>query len=54
MVAGEIPRRDPELIAAAIIGLVVQPATFLQYGRLGPKLSGMADDIVSMCMRVAT
>ncbi len=54
MAAGEIPRRDPELVAAAIIGLVVQPATFLQYGRLRAPLSGMADDIVSMCMRVST
>jgi AcrR family transcriptional regulator len=54
MVAGEIPARDPELVAAGIVGLVVQPATFLLYGRIGGTLAPMADEIVSMCMRVAT
>ena len=54
MQAGEIPARPPELVAAGIIGLVVQPATFLQYGRLQVPLQSMADDIVSMCMRAAT
>ena len=53
MQAGELRAGDPVLLAAAIIGLVVQPATFLQYGRLGPPLSQFADAIVSMCMRVA-
>jgi AcrR family transcriptional regulator len=54
MEAGEIPARHPELIAAAIIGLVVQPATFLQYGRLSPPLAACADAIAGACMRVAT
>jgi AcrR family transcriptional regulator len=54
MAAGEIPSRAPELVAAGIIGLVVQPATFLQYGRLHAPLGAFADDIVSMCMRVST
>lgn len=53
MAAGEIPQRSAELVAAGIVGLVVQPATFLLYGRIGSKLGDAADDIVSMCMRVA-
>ncbi len=53
MEAGEIRARDPVLLAAAITGLTVQPATFLQYGRLGAPLSQFADQIVSMCMQVA-
>jgi AcrR family transcriptional regulator len=50
---GEIRARDPLLLAASIVGLVVQPATFLQYGRLHAPLAQFADEIVSMCMRVA-
>jgi AcrR family transcriptional regulator len=54
MAEGEIPARNAELVAAGIVGLVVQPATFLLYGRIGDALTPVADDIVSMCMRVAT
>jgi AcrR family transcriptional regulator len=54
MAAGEIPTRNVELVAAAIVGMVVQPATFLMYGRIGDNLSPVADEIVSMCMRVVT
>ncbi len=50
---GEIPARDPVLVAASIVGLVLQPATFLQYGRLQSPLSRMADEIAANCMRVA-
>ena len=53
MAAGEIAPRDPVLLAAAITGLVVQPATFLQYGRLGAPLGQYANQIVAMCMQVA-
>jgi AcrR family transcriptional regulator len=52
MEAGEIPRREPELMALAIIGLIVQPATGLLYGRLGGGLLKRADAIVAMCWRV--
>jgi AcrR family transcriptional regulator len=53
MAAGEIPARNAELVAAGIIGLVVQPATFLLYGRIGGALAQNASDIVSMCLRAA-
>lgn len=52
MEAGEIPRREPELMAMAIIGLIVQPATGLLYGRLSGGLLKRADTIVAMCWRV--
>jgi AcrR family transcriptional regulator len=51
MEAGEIPRREPELMAMAVIGLIVQPATGLLYGRLGGGLLERADAIVAMCWR---
>jgi len=52
MAAGEIPRRDPELMAMALIGLIVQPATGLLYGRLSGGLLERAETIVAMCWRV--
>jgi AcrR family transcriptional regulator len=51
MAEGEIPRREPELMAMAIIGLIVQPATGILYGRLAGGLADRADAIVAMCWR---
>jgi AcrR family transcriptional regulator len=51
MEAGEIPRREPELMALAIIGIIVQPATGRLYGRLSGGLLERADEIVAMCWR---
>ena len=45
------PTIEPELMAMAIIGLIVQPATGILYGRLGGKLLDRADAIVAMCWR---
>jgi AcrR family transcriptional regulator len=39
MEAEEIPRRDPDLVAAAAIGVVMQPATYKVYGRFEGPLS---------------
>ena len=52
MKAGEIPCREPELMALAIIGLIVQPATGILYGRLHGGLRERAGAIVAMCWRV--
>jgi AcrR family transcriptional regulator len=52
MAADEIPRREPELMAMAVIGLIVQPATGILYGRLNGNLLDRADAIVAMCWRV--
>jgi AcrR family transcriptional regulator len=54
MASGEIPRREADLMALAIIGLIVQPATGLLYGRLSGGLLERADTIVAMCWRVLT
>ena len=51
MDAGEIPAREPELMAMAVIGLIVQPATGLLYGRLEGRLLDRAGTIVAMCWR---
>ncbi len=48
MAAGEIPRRDPDLAALAVIGLVVQPATGRLYGRLDGPLLPLAPEIAAM------
>jgi AcrR family transcriptional regulator len=52
MEAGEIPRRDPDLMALAIIGILVQPATGRLYGRLNGGLEERADELVAMAWRV--
>ena len=52
MDAGEIPRREPELMAMALIGLIVQPATARLYGRLHGGMLQRADEIVAMCWRL--
>lgn len=51
MAAGEIPKREPELMTMAIIGLIVQPATGRLYGRLRGGLLDRADAIAAMCWR---
>ena len=52
MASGEIPRREPELMAMAVIGVIVQPATGIVYGRITGGLRERADALVSMCWRM--
>jgi AcrR family transcriptional regulator len=52
MAAGEIPPGNPTLVAGALIGVIVQPATFKLYGRLSQGLGELADDIVQLCLKV--
>jgi AcrR family transcriptional regulator len=52
MERGEIPRRDPDLMALAVIGLLVQPATGRLYGRLAGGLEERAEELVAMAWRV--
>ena len=35
---GEIPKQDPDLATALVLGAVLQPATFAAYGRIALKL----------------
>ena len=50
--SGEVPPGDPALLTAAIVGVVVQAATFLHYGRIGRGLDAMTDEIVALCLRL--
>lgn len=52
MAAGEIPRRDPALATAWILGAVTQPAVFLIYGRITGPLSPRAPEISDACWRL--
>jgi AcrR family transcriptional regulator len=51
MEAAEIPRREPGLMAMAVTGIIVQPATALLYGRLTGGLLERADDIIATAWR---
>jgi AcrR family transcriptional regulator len=50
--AGELPPGDPALLTAALVGVVVQAATFAHYGRIARGLDAMADEIVALCLRL--
>lgn len=52
MDAGEIPPGNASLVAGALIGIIVQPATFKLYGRLELGLGDLADEIVTLCLKV--
>ena len=54
MQAGEIPAGNATLVAGAIIGVIVQPATFKLYGRLNEGLADLADDVVALCLKVVS
>ena len=52
--AGDIPPGDPTLLAGAIIGVIVQNATFRLYGRLTQDLAELADELVTICLRIVS
>jgi len=52
MARGEIARRDPDLAAAWIMGLILQPATFKVYGRLPGPMLPLARELADACWRV--
>ncbi|HEX3576302.1 MAG TPA: TetR/AcrR family transcriptional regulator [Rhodopila sp.] len=54
MQAGDIPPGNPTLVAAAIIGVVVQTATFKLYGRMSQGLAALTDEIVALCLRIVS
>ena len=51
MEAGEIPKREAALMAMAVIGILVQPATARLYGRLSGGLTERADELVATALR---
>ncbi len=52
MADGDIPAGNPTLVAGALIGIIVQPATFKLYGRLDVGLADLADEIVALCLKL--
>ncbi|MEI9982014.1 MAG: helix-turn-helix domain-containing protein [Aliidongia sp.] len=52
MAVGEIPAGDPALVTAALVGIVLQAATFHTYKRIEKGLIEMADELVALCMKV--
>jgi AcrR family transcriptional regulator len=51
--AGELPHRNAALLTAMIVGLVVQTATFLFYGRLRGSMQDFADTIAEAASALA-
>lgn len=52
MERGEIGAGNPDFLAALIMGLVLQPATFIVYGRLERPLRARTDEIRRACRRI--
>jgi AcrR family transcriptional regulator len=52
MAEGEIPIGDPALMTAALVGPVLQAATFHVYGRLNRRLIDVADELVGICLKI--
>jgi AcrR family transcriptional regulator len=52
MARGDIPKTDPDLAAALVLGLIVQPATFKTYGRLPGPMTPLARALADACWRV--
>ncbi len=51
---GEIPRREPELVAAALMGAMIQAATFMLYGRLTKGFHELQGEIVDIAHRIVS
>lgn len=52
MERGELPPGNPDFLAALVMGLVLQPATFIVYGRLERPLGARIADIRRACRRI--
>ena len=51
---GKIPRRDPNLLTAMVMGIVLQTATFSVYGRITGALSDISKDLAQSCWQAIT
>ena len=52
MEGGEILRGDPDLAAALVMGVIIQPATFKTYGRLPGPMRALAGRLTAACWHV--
>jgi AcrR family transcriptional regulator len=52
MARGEIRRDDPELGAALVMGIIIQPATFKTYGRLPGPMLPLAARLSAACWNI--
>jgi len=54
VLSGVIPDGEPNLVAGAIIGIIVQTAAFRLYGRLEHGLTDSANALVSLSLKVVS
>jgi AcrR family transcriptional regulator len=50
---GELPARDPTVLAAMILGIVLETATFKLYGRIGAPMNDLAPTLAAACRAAA-
>ncbi len=50
--SGEIEIHDVDLLTAQLLGLILQPATFMVYGLLAPGMQRLEADILAGCLRL--
>ncbi len=49
--AGQVGLRNPDLASGIVIGVVLQPAVLIVYGRLAPPFSRYAGELAQACWR---
>jgi AcrR family transcriptional regulator len=52
--SAEIPQQNPDLATALIFGVVLQPVTFVAYGRLSSSLTSMCDRLIAAAWAAIT
>jgi AcrR family transcriptional regulator len=50
----EIPQQHPDLATALVFGIVLQPVTFIAYGRLSASLDSMCDRLIAASWAAVT
>jgi AcrR family transcriptional regulator len=51
---GEIATEDADLTSAQILGLILQPATFMVYGLLAPGMQRIEAETLAACLKLVT
>ncbi|WP_374379102.1 TetR/AcrR family transcriptional regulator [Dongia sp.] len=51
---GEIEIANPDLVTAQILGLLLQPATFMVYGLLAPGMQRIEAETLAACLKVVS